>query len=174
LISKLAGLTAQQREEKIPWPKKFSSDLALTLSRAGSAPTAARISTLRADPVLRHHFRAAGVVATVDAVNGLGQLDRYVESMRQAAIADVIALTKTDIADEERIAPLVGRLRAINPTAPLLRVAEGPPPAGVLLSAGAGSFKAVAAVEGPAAHVRRALSRLPRMNHSTGAPWASG
>jgi G3E family GTPase len=131
----------------------------LVIESTGLADPFPVLSTLRADPVLRHHFRAAGVVATVDAVNGLGQLDRYVESMRQAAIADVIALTKTDIADEERIAPLVGRLRAINPTAPLLRVAEGPPPAGVLLSAGAGSFKAVAEVEGPAAHARaRAFS----------------
>jgi G3E family GTPase len=117
------------------------------------------LSTLRADPVLRHHFRAAGVVATVDAVNGLGQLDRYVESMRQAAMADVIALTKTDIADEEGIASLVQRLRAINPTAPLVRVAEGPLPAEALLSVGASSFKAVPEVAGPAAHAKaRAFS----------------
>jgi len=117
------------------------------------------LSTLRADPVLRHHFRTAGVVATVDAVNGLGQLDRYVESMRQAAIADVIALTKTDLADEERVASLVERLRAINPAAPLVRVAEGPLPVEALLSAGTSWFKAVAEVAGPAAHAKaRAFS----------------
>ena len=131
----------------------------LVIESTGLADPFPVLSTLRADPVLRHHFRAAGVVATVDAVNGLGQLDRYVESMRQAAIADVIALTKTDLADEERVAPLVERLRAINPTAPLVRVAEGPLPVEVLLSAGTSSFKAVAEVAGPAAHAKaRAFS----------------
>jgi G3E family GTPase len=131
----------------------------LVIESTGLADPFPVLSTLKADPVLRHHFRAGGVVTTVDAVNGLGQLDRYVESMRQAAIADVIALTKTDIADEERIAPLVERLRAMNSTAPLLRVAEGPLPAASLLSAGAGSFRAVVEMEGPAAHAKaRAFS----------------
>jgi G3E family GTPase len=131
----------------------------LVIESTGLADPFPVLSTLRADPVLRHHFRAAGVVTTVDAVNGLGQLDRYVESMRQAAIADVLALTKTDIADEERAAPLLERLRAINPTAPLVRVAEGPLPIGSLLNAGAGSFKAIAEVEGAVAHAKvRALS----------------
>jgi G3E family GTPase len=131
----------------------------LVIESTGLADPFPVLSTLRADPVLRHQFRAAGVVATVDAVNGLGQLDRYVESLRQAAIADVIALTKTDIADGEGIAPLVQRLRAINPMAPLVRVAEGPLPVEALLSAGTSSFKAVAEVAGPAAHAKaRAFS----------------
>ena len=34
------------------------------------------LTTLRADPVLRHHFRAGCVVTTVDSVNGLAQLRR--------------------------------------------------------------------------------------------------
>ena len=126
----------------------------LVIESTGLADPFPVLSTLRADPVLRHHFSAAGVVATVDAVNGLGQLDRYVEPVRQAAIADTIALTKTDIADAECIATLVERLRAINPTAPLLRVADEPLPVEALLNAGAGPFKAIMAVEGPAAHAK--------------------
>jgi G3E family GTPase len=126
----------------------------LVIESTGLADPFPVLSTLRADPVLRHHFSAAGVVATVDAVNGLGQLDRYVESMRQVAIADTIALTKTDIADEEGIAPLIERLRAINPMAPLVRVADGSLPVDALLSARAGPFRAVTAMEGPAAHTK--------------------
>jgi G3E family GTPase len=103
------------------------------------------LSTLKADPVLRHHFRAAGVVATVDAVNGGDQLDRHIESVRQAAIADVIVLTKTDLAEETATARLVARLNAMNPQAPVLRGAEGPLDADALLkSGGGGSFKAIA------------------------------
>jgi G3E family GTPase len=82
------------------------------------------LSTLSADPVLRHHFRAAGVVATIDAVNGLAQLDRHIESTRQAAIADLLVLTKTDLATEATTSELIPRLRAINPAAPLVRSAE--------------------------------------------------
>jgi G3E family GTPase len=117
------------------------------------------LSTLRADPVLRHHFRAAGVVTTVDAVNGLMQLDRYVVSMRQAAIADVIALTKTDIAPEDAVLPLQARLGALNPLAPVFRVAEGPLPVNALLAADRSPFKAVGEPDGTAAHAKaRALS----------------
>ncbi|WP_315834014.1 GTP-binding protein [Bradyrhizobium prioriisuperbiae] len=125
----------------------------LVIESTGLADPFPVLSTLRADPVLRHHFRAAGVVTTVDAVNGLAQLDRHIESMRQAAVADVIALTKTDLAEEEHISPLVARLGAINPAAQLLRVAEGPLSADDLLAAGGSLFKAVAEPEG-AAHAK--------------------
>src|SRR5258708_39864027 len=100
----------------------------LVIESTGLADPFPVLSTLRADPVLRHHFRAAGVVATVDAVNGLAQLDRHVESMRQAAMADVIALTKTDIAGDEAIMPLQARLGPLKPQGPLFRIAHGPRP----------------------------------------------
>src|SRR5258708_16428917 len=82
------------------------------------------LSTLTADPVLRHHFRGAGVVATVDAVNGHDQFEHYIESVRQAAIADAIVLTKTDLAEPRATARLAALLKAINPSAPVMRAAE--------------------------------------------------
>lgn len=131
----------------------------LVIESTGLADPFPILSTLRADPVLRHHFRAAGVVTTVDAVNGLAQLDRHIEAARQAAIADVIALTKTDIAEKESLAPLVARLGAMNPSAPVLRVAEGRLPADALLNSGGGWFKAVAEPDMSAAHAKaRAFS----------------
>ena len=60
------------------------------------------LSTLKADPVLRHHFRPGKVITTVDAVNGLGQLDTYVESNRQVAIADRMVITKADLCSRRR------------------------------------------------------------------------
>jgi G3E family GTPase len=124
----------------------------VVIESSGLADPFPVLSTLRADPVLRHHFRAAGVVTTVDAMNGLAQLDRHLEAMRQAAIADVIALTKTDIAETVDAAPIIARLRAINPTAPLLRVADRAFAADELLAAGGGGFKAVAEPDQTAAH----------------------
>jgi G3E family GTPase len=78
------------------------------------------LSTIKADPVLRHHFRPGNVIATVDAVNGAAQLDTYMESNRQAAIADRLVLTKTDIADFSRVSDLTERLRRINPDAEII------------------------------------------------------
>ena len=117
----------------------------LVIESTGLADPYPILSTLKSDPVLRHHFRAAGVVATVDAVNGLGQLERYVESARQAAIADVIVLTKLDIAEPAAADRLVARLAAMNPSAPLLRGVEAQLDVGLLLKAGgSGWFKAIA------------------------------
>jgi G3E family GTPase len=78
------------------------------------------LSTIKADPVLRHHFRPGNVITTVDAVNGAAQLDTYIESNRQAAIADWLIITKTDIADVEQATVLADRLRRINPDAEIL------------------------------------------------------
>ncbi len=78
------------------------------------------LSTIKADPVLRHHFRPGNVIATVDAVNGASQLDTYVESNRQAAIADRLVVTKTDIADFAKVRELTGRLARINPDAEIV------------------------------------------------------
>ncbi|BBE71228.1 CobW family GTP-binding protein [Oharaeibacter diazotrophicus] len=78
------------------------------------------LSTLKADPVLRHHFRPGNVVTTVDAVNGLAQIERHDESVRQATAADRLVLTKTDLSDEVRVARLSDRLRRLNPSAALV------------------------------------------------------
>ena len=117
----------------------------LVIESTGLADPFPVLSTLKADPVLRHHFRAAGVVTTVDAVNGSGQLDRYIESVRQVAVADAIVLTKTDIAEEAVTARLAARLDAINPSAPRLSAADASLDADALLEAGgSGWFKAIA------------------------------
>ena len=80
------------------------------------------LTTLKADPVLRHHFRAGAVITTVDAVNGLSQIERHVESIRQIAVADRLVLTKTDLADPAAIDALLARVRQINPDAPVIRM----------------------------------------------------
>src|ERR1700729_792085 len=57
----------------------------LVIESSGLADPFPILSTLKADPVLRHHFRAGAVVTTVDAVNGLSQIKRHTESVRQGA-----------------------------------------------------------------------------------------
>ncbi|MGA7809996.1 CobW family GTP-binding protein [Bradyrhizobium sp.] len=148
LAATLRDLDSRRERGTIPLFRR------LVIETTGLADPFPVLSTLRADPMLRHHFLAAGVVTAVDAVHGLMQLDRYVESMRQAAIADVIALTKTDIAGDDMVVSLQARLAALNPQAPVIRVAEGPLPANALLAAGRSPFRAVGEPDGAAAHTK--------------------
>lgn len=99
------------------------------------------LSTLKSDPVLRHHFRAGSVITTVDAVNGLSQLDTYVESNRQAAIADRIVITKADLLDAVPQA-LAARLGRLNPDAVCHVATADGPDADTLLGDGAASRSA--------------------------------
>lgn len=115
----------------------------LVIESTGLADPFPVLSTLKADPVLRHHFRSAGVVATVDAVNGMLQLERHTESVRQVATADVIVLTKTDIAEAAATARLVAQLGSLNPSASLLSAAEVSFDPAVLLQAGGSGFRAI-------------------------------
>jgi G3E family GTPase len=93
------------------------------------------LSTVRSDPVLRHHFCLGNVITTVDAVNGARQLDAQPESIKQVAVADRLVLTKTDLAPSEATDRLTLRLRHVNPSAPLWRGAEDDLDAAALLSA---------------------------------------
>ncbi|NEI66380.1 CobW family GTP-binding protein [Rhizobium leguminosarum] len=82
------------------------------------------LSTLKADPVLRHHFRSSGVIATVDTVNAGTQLAAYREPMRQVAVADLLVLTKADIAEAGQVARITAMIRQINPDAPIVLASD--------------------------------------------------
>ena len=93
----------------------------LVIESTGLADPFPILSTVHTDPVLRHHFRLGNVITTVDAVNGMDQLDRRAEAAKQVAVADRLVLTKTDLADAESLAQ---RLHHLNPDAPLLRAMD--------------------------------------------------
>jgi G3E family GTPase len=83
------------------------------------------LHTLRTDGLLGAQYRLDGVVTLVDAVNGMGQLDTMPEAVRQAAVADRLVITKTDLADEDMFARLRGRLEALNPFALCIVAIDG-------------------------------------------------
>src|SRR5580765_5534461 len=72
------------------------------------------LHTLRTDGLLGAQYRLDGVVTLVDAVNGMGQLDTMPEAVKQAAVADRIVLSKTDLSRLEVTEKLKERLRALN------------------------------------------------------------
>jgi G3E family GTPase len=63
-------------------------------------------------------------------------LDEHAEAVKQAAVADRIVLTKTDLARDEQCASIVARLRALNPAATILDAAKGEATAEHLLNCG--------------------------------------
>jgi G3E family GTPase len=89
----------------------------LVIESSGLADPTPILTTIAADPQLRRHYRVGLVVTTVDAVNGEGQLDGQPESVKQAAVADRLVITKSDLANPEG---LVARLTRLNPAAPVL------------------------------------------------------
>ena len=101
----------------------------------GLADPAPILATFMNDVSLRHLYRLAAVVATVDAVNGRAHLDRQEESVKQAAVADRLVLTKTDIADPAEAGALRGRLARLNPSAEILVAGHGAAEAEPLLRA---------------------------------------
>jgi len=112
----------------------------LAIESTGLADPFPVLTTLHADPVLKHHFRLANVVVTVDAVNGEATLAKHPESVKQVAVADRIVLTKTDLAAAGALDAIARAVGAINPAAPLLRAVEDAPAAALLFAEGIFDF----------------------------------
>jgi G3E family GTPase len=120
----------------------------VVIETTGLADPAPILYTLGADPMLDHCLHLAGVVTLVDAVNGAANLARFAEAGRQAALADTLAITKTDLAP---LGPdLVRRLDALNDRAKRVCTAEMDD-AGAVLFGGAERQAAPAMPADPAA-----------------------
>ncbi len=106
----------------------------------GLADPAPLLQTAMSHPYLVMRFRLDGVVTLIDAVNGGQTLDNHAEAVKQAAVADRLVLTKTDLVDTPERAKalegLVARLHRLNPAAPILDAAAGEATIGALLGCG--------------------------------------
>ncbi|MGY6629874.1 MAG: CobW family GTP-binding protein [Wenzhouxiangella sp.] len=89
----------------------------VVIETTGLADPAPIIHTLMTDGHIADRYRLDGVVAVVDRVNGLATIDNHEEALKQAAMADCLVLTKTDLASDEQIKALDDRLRRVNPAA---------------------------------------------------------
>jgi G3E family GTPase len=112
----------------------------IVIETSGLADPAPILFTLGTDPMLDQRLRLTRVVTLVDAVTGAATLDRFAEAARQAAIADVLVISKTDLAP--LTAELAARLDALNTAAERILGAEAIDPAKVLF-AGSGRSAAL-------------------------------
>jgi G3E family GTPase len=107
----------------------------IVIETTGLADPAPVLRRLMGDPRLAQATRLDTVVATIDAVSGLHNLDRQPVAARQCAVADRRVITKSDIAEPSDVEGLKQRLRALNPGSEILEVSHGAIDADALLSA---------------------------------------
>jgi G3E family GTPase len=111
-------LRSRQAQDKPPFRR-------IALETSGLADPGPILYTLSADSFLEASLRLDRVVTTIDAVAGVATLERHAEAAAQTAIADLLLITKTDLAPVS--SNLVQQLAALNPTAPLVDAGEVDP-----------------------------------------------
>ncbi|WP_341895524.1 GTP-binding protein [Ferrovibrio terrae] len=119
LVNTFRELTAKRDSGEV---KPFKRVVIETTGLADPAPV---LHTLMSDPVVAERCRLESVVTLVDAVNGSGTLDHHTEAVKQAAVADRLVLTKTDLAEPKAVQQLRHRLQHLNPGAPVFTAIGG-------------------------------------------------
>lgn len=118
LIDTIHDLLARRAQGKI---KKFDRIVIETTGLADPAPV---LHAVMSEPGLLAACRLEGVIAVVDAFNGMATLDAHAEAVKQVAVADRIVLTKVDLLEgregEDMLFAIIARLRKLNPAARLL------------------------------------------------------
>ena len=99
----------------------------IIIETTGLADPAPILHTIMYHPYFRLRLRLDGVVSVVDALHGAATLDRHKEAVKQAAVADRLVISKSDLLapDDAGLAALRARLKALNPTAIQLDSARG-------------------------------------------------
>jgi G3E family GTPase len=135
LLSSLEDLFWQRLQRRIP---SFSRVVIETTGLADPGPI---VDALLSSGLVSERYALASVWCTVDTTASDAQFERHPECLAQAACADLIILTKTDLAQEPDIDALQSRLRTINPLAEFQRAARGMVPFEVLEKAAQGQVR---------------------------------
>ena len=115
----LRGIAARRQDGAMP---AFDRVLIETTGIADPGPI---LQLLLNWPTVSHDFRLDAVLCTVDALHGGRQLDEHPEALRQAAVADRLLITKSDLADAALCGALDERLALVNPGAPRFPAVNG-------------------------------------------------
>lgn len=97
----------------------------IVVETTGMADPAPIIQSLMLDQALAGDARLGRVVATVDSLVGAETLEARPEARRQAAFADRLVVTKSDLAGDAAAGALAKRLMLLNPEARVIVAANG-------------------------------------------------
>lgn len=112
LVKTLALLEARRLAGEVHFDR-------VVIETSGLADPVPILQALASDRLVASSFFVGGVVTTVDAVTGPSSIVRYTEAQRQVAMADMLLVTKTDMA-EGSLDDLTEALSAINQTARIM------------------------------------------------------
>ncbi|MBM3573047.1 MAG: GTP-binding protein [Alphaproteobacteria bacterium] len=115
----LSDIFFRRTRREVP---EFARVLIETTGLADPAPI---LHTLMTDYAVTKWYGLSGVITVVDTVHGLEQLDSHAEAAKQAALAECLLLSKTDLAAPDRVAALRRRLAAMNPSARMIEAVHG-------------------------------------------------
>lgn len=107
----------------------------VVIETTGLADPAPIIHTLLTDDDIARQYVLDSVITTVDAATAMATLDTQQEAVKQAAIADRILLTKTDLVSQDDANAVIARLAKINPAIDPIVVLNGQVDASLLLAA---------------------------------------
>ncbi|WP_404478631.1 CobW family GTP-binding protein [Novosphingobium sp. BL-52-GroH] len=93
----------------------------VVLETTGLADPGPILRLLATEPKVAGRYAICLVATTIDSVNAATTLAAHPQAVRQVARADLLLLTKTDLADPQAVAALRGTLIRMNP---LAQVAE--------------------------------------------------
>ena len=97
----------------------------LIIETTGLADPIPIMGSLLNEPVIGSTYRLDAVVVTVDSIYGIEQIAQHQEAKKQVAVADVLLLTKTDLASTEQIKNLQNALLELNPSASQFHIEHG-------------------------------------------------
>ncbi len=92
----------------------------LVVETTGLADPAPVLHALMVDDDVIDIYALNGVVTVVDAVNGAATLDGFAEARAQAGVADLLLISKSDLAPAEQTEALRARLAQANPNARIM------------------------------------------------------
>jgi G3E family GTPase len=116
LLNTLLDLRARGQAGRIAYDQ-------VLIETSGLADPVPILQALMTDRDVAQHHAIDTLLTLVDAQHGDAALDRHPEARRQAALADRLLLTKTDVAGQADA--LRARLGALNPGAQLLSAIAG-------------------------------------------------
>ncbi|OYZ69169.1 MAG: GTP-binding protein, partial [Methylophilaceae bacterium 17-43-7] len=97
----------------------------LVIETTGMADPGPILGNLLNEPVIESVYRLDAVVVTIDAAYGIEQIETHAEARKQAAVADVLLITKTDLVSAEQVDSLKEKLIALNPGATQHKILHG-------------------------------------------------
>lgn len=116
----------------------------IVLETSGLAEPAPILSTLACDRSLRGRVHVAGVVTVVDCLNAAHQMEAAPEWALQVAAADMVCLTKLDLAGETEVREAFAAVRRMSPIATIADAAEVAPSDILDLAAAPRGFRGLA------------------------------